>query len=331
MTLESRVLATGSSGQLAVDILLGKLELKPFQVSKHECLCVCHLGPHLAGKGASAEQHIAAISAQLQKKPQVLIVDEAQESEDACWTVVFKELVTADSGLKQFHGALVINVSEKFPFVINLCTQQWGGELGWLWQEPLIDDLTILENVPLDDHSEKTPSELNGFLDKATELSKQVFFEEDSIEKSRNKGWTVTLLTEACREDPTKREFCGFMCHALHRPPKAEFHIARIAVLEHRRGKGYGRRLMRWALEKCAGMPQSRCAWISLSALDEAIPFYEQFGFTDMTCDNLDDDEHFQTWMELKNNSIVKEEVEAETTDQSDDEPFSEGTSGESS
>ena len=34
---------------------------------------------------------------------------------------------------------------------------------------------------------------------------------------------------------------------------------------------------------------------ISLSALDEAVGFYEHFGFTDMTCDDLDDDEHIQT------------------------------------
>lgn len=58
-------------------------------------------------------------------------------------------------------------------------------------------------------------------------------------------------------------------------------------------------------LRKAARMPSSECKWISLSALDTAVLFYEKFGFDDMTVDDITNPDHFQTWMEMKSLSVV--------------------------
>lgn len=110
------------------------------------------------------------------------------------------------------------------------------------------------------------------------------------------------------------KRFCGFICYHLS-TKSAEFHVARIAVIARSRGKGYGKHFMQWMLRKCALLPRTQCAWISLSALDEAVSFYEHFGFTDMTCDDIDDDEHIQTWMELKNISVAPDEPDTSDDD----------------
>lgn len=74
---------------------------------------------------------------------------------------------------------------------------------------------------------------------------------------------------------------------------------------------------MTWILTKAAQMPRSKCAWISLSSLDTAIAFYEKFGFCDMTCDDIaEDEDHFQTWMELRNVSVVADLSELEASDE---------------
>merc|ERR1712118_43245 len=109
----------------------------------------------------------------------------------------------------------------------------------------------------------------------------------------------------------------GFICYRLPVAPAAELHIARLAIWPGIQKGGYGQRLMFYILTKAARMSQSECNWISLSALDTAVPFYEKFGFTDMTIDEVEDPDHFQTWMELKNMSIVpaEEEEEASTSE----------------
>merc|ERR1712070_627114 len=82
----------------------------------------------------------------------------------------------------------------------------------------------------------------------------------------------------------------------------AEFHIHRLAVVQGHRGRGLGQILMQCALAKAASLPQSKCRWITLSALNSAVSFYEHFGFVDLGCgDPLAEDG--QTWMELQNTS----------------------------
>eukprot|EP00933_Yihiella_yeosuensis_P043840 TRINITY_DN3882_c1_g2_i1.p1 TRINITY_DN3882_c1_g2~~TRINITY_DN3882_c1_g2_i1.p1 ORF type:complete len:378 (+),score=78.60 TRINITY_DN3882_c1_g2_i1:43-1176(+) len=323
LCLDSRICASGASGKIAVDLFLGRgRQLASGKAVRHESLRVAHLGPHLAGVNSSSDEHAAAIAEEMSQRPHVVVLDEANSEDDSAWDEVFSALIAEEQLFCQFHGAVVFFVSEETPVVSKICTSQWSGSSSWLWQEPMVTKLKIVEDVSLANEDLSVASdqcsEAPSFLEEVTSLSKQVFFGEDTVEKARDRGWAMTLLIEdECSENP---KFCGFMCHSVNKN-KAEFHIARIAVIEQSRGKGYGRTMMQWALDKAGKMPRNRCKWISLSALDEAVPFYEQFGFMDMTCDNLEEDEHIQTWMELKNISVVPdEESDSEDEDESADE-----------
>jgi len=54
-------------------------------------------------------------------------------------------------------------------------------------------------------------------------------------------------------------------------------------------------------------MPLSDCSWISLQCSDdELLPWYEKFGFTDMSCGHVEGDDG-QTRMELRNVPAAKE------------------------
>lgn len=308
LTLESRVCALGASGRRAVDLLLGQRKLKSGKVTRHEKLHVVHLGSHLAAAGSdSVEEHLASCATALATRPQVVVL----ESRSACgaeatWTAAFDELL--QEALQHFRGALVVAADDECS---KLCSQLngfqcWSGKSGWLWQQPMSSRPELLEDLFSSDAGSEPDPEL---LQDIKTLGGAAFFGEDTVQKAKDRGWTLAALVEPVDQQPavppqTRRRLCGFMCYQVR---KSEFHIARIAVVPQDRGRGHGKGLIQWALEKAAALPRSQCAWISLSSLDEAVPFYEQFGFTDMTCDDLDDDEHFQTWMELKNESVVPE------------------------
>ncbi|CAK8998492.1 Hypothetical protein SCF082_LOCUS5667 [Durusdinium trenchii] len=300
VSLESRISALGSGGRVAVELLLGR-PLKG-QVHRHEELQVAHLSSNLAGDEATVGEHLEAVKSILETRPQVVVLD---SQGNASWTAAFQMLLQAKEALRGFRGAIVLVVDEESEAIKEMCSQRWRQGGSWLWQEPIKQDLTIVEDVL---NATKT-DELEQMLQKVRELSAEAFFGEDSVEKSGSRGWSLCLLVDQAACDASR--FCGFMCYQLS-AKNSEFHIARIAVIARSRGKGYGKHFMQWALEKCSFLPRSTCAWISLSALDEAVPFYEHFGFTDMTCDDLDDDKHIQTWMELKNISVVEDDPDSD-------------------
>merc|ERR1712072_879884 len=125
----------------------------------------------------------------------------------------------------------------------------------------------------------------------------------------------------------------GYLCHELRYPASTDFHIHRLAVVPGQRGRGCGQWLMWWVLAKAAALPQSKCQWVTLSALDSAATFYEQFGFMDMGCGDPGA-EADQTWMELKNVSLVaekdQEEEEEGDTDLGEEEGDAVSRDGES-
>lgn len=86
----------------------------------------------------------------------------------------------------------------------------------------------------------------------------------------------------------------------------AEFHVRFVFVPKEHRKSGIGSALVRWVIEQASLMPLSKCRWISLQcAYDELLPWYEKFGFTDMSCGHVDGDDG-ETRMELQNVPAVK-------------------------
>eukprot|EP00928_Gymnodinium_smaydae_P011210 TRINITY_DN14163_c0_g2_i1.p1 TRINITY_DN14163_c0_g2~~TRINITY_DN14163_c0_g2_i1.p1 ORF type:complete len:371 (-),score=64.46 TRINITY_DN14163_c0_g2_i1:326-1438(-) len=304
VTLESRIVAVGIEGRSLVEVLLEKRSLARGRVSRHEQLRVAHIGSHLAGaSAASVEDHVASIEAVLREQPQVLVIDDVCACGDEAWAVVFAALMEGEA-VRTFQGAVVVCVDDERKTSAFSRIERWTGAAGWLWQEKVEgDSLEILEDV-LESGSESY-SNMNALLTEASTLSQECF-SEDCVEKCRNRGWVLTLLTEPGTDGT--RSLSGFICLRMPNERKNDLHIARLAVPRfERRSKGCGQRLMNFALTKAARLPQSECAWISLSALDTAVEFYERYGFCDMTCDAVDDPDHFQTWMELANKSVVEE------------------------
>merc|ERR1719353_2512153 len=79
---------------------------------------------------------------------------------------------------------------------------------------------------------------------------------------------------------------------------------------------------MHLALAKAARIPQSKCGWITLSALNSAVTFYEKLDFTDMGCGDPRA-ERGHTWMELKNVSAV---LDGRETDVAEEDAVSRGS-----
>jgi len=313
LCLESRVVAVGAAGRALVEVLLGDRKLAGGRAQAHDGLRAVRLGASTAGC-LDADGHFdeAAVVTALQCRPHVVVLEEGVESE--AWASIFEHLLTCAEVIS-FRGAIVVCAHEETLAVRSLCTERWTGADGWLWQEQLAGDaLEIWEDVlgALSTKCDKSIQPQEGMDDLLRECSEvaQHFFSEDSVAKARERGWVLSLLVEPLPAEPPR--LCAFMCH---RPPghgRNDLHVARLAVPETARRGGYGQRLMHWILRKAANLPKSECAWVSLSSLDTAMPFYEKFGFIDMTCDDMEDPDHFQTWMELQNVSVVSEAEDTE-------------------
>eukprot|EP00747_Dinoflagellata_sp_TGD_P166450 gnl/TRDRNA2_/TRDRNA2_189245_c0_seq1.p1 gnl/TRDRNA2_/TRDRNA2_189245_c0~~gnl/TRDRNA2_/TRDRNA2_189245_c0_seq1.p1 ORF type:complete len:366 (-),score=65.34 gnl/TRDRNA2_/TRDRNA2_189245_c0_seq1:104-1201(-) len=311
LTLDSRIAAIGQEGQALVQLLLGERQLAQGKALRHDDLAVAHLGPHLAGcQGASVDELATAVAAALQARPQVIVLSESAAVGDDAWSRTFAEL-TCDSGpLDAFNGAVVLCVDEETPEARRICSKRWAGEAGWLWQEEIrpAHNVKIVENALAPESGLVGLPEWEEVFQEVRELEDAEFSESCAF---KFESWQTTLLTEV---DPSSGvpQLCGFIC-LLVKPSEAEVRITRLAVLKNYRKCGYGEMLMRWALVKAAKMPLSECGWISTYAIDNVVPFYERFGFMDMTCDDVDDENHHQTFMMLKNISEVELEDEEDS------------------
>merc|ERR1712032_1798279 len=124
------------------------------------------------------------------------------------------------------------------------------------------------------------------------------------LERARENGWTVSLFSDMSTKSPDNDfNFIGFVCYHLKAP---ELHVDFLFVPPDFRGRGFGKRIVNWIINKAAHIPESQCRWITLSALDEKVPFYEKLGFWDMTAGHTFEGQD-QTWMERQNMSCVAE------------------------
>uniref|UniRef100_A0A7S1RQH9 N-acetyltransferase domain-containing protein n=1 Tax=Alexandrium catenella TaxID=2925 RepID=A0A7S1RQH9_ALECA len=307
LNLFSRIAAIGEAGFAVVELLLGRASLPPTKVKSTQGLGAVHLGPFLAGVGATEEEHATAIVEALQSRAQIIVLDEAAVAGDAAWARVFDAIVGGKM-LASFRGAVVICASDETLAVKAFCHERWIAAAGWLWQEEISTDAFEISEDVLGSSAGADASR-EDLLKAVDELSAECFSGE-VVDKARESDWLLSTLTK--RQPDGTQDFCGFICHRMEEKSRS-LCVYRLAVSAKWRGRGFGQRLMRWLLDKAAQMPESECAWISLSALKDAIPFYERFGFCDLTCLDPDDPETTQIWMEMQNHSLVPDPAQEDS------------------
>jgi len=325
LSLESRVAALGAGGRAAVELLLGDSGDAP-GIFRQRGLVVTRLSPELAGAGADAEEHLAAVAEALRRdRPQLVVVDESLAGGAPGWAPAFGRLIRGEE-LKGFGGGVVLCCEEETFAIRRACTERWVHGGGKVRQEDggNATGLQVIEDALLaakdaaargsaDAGTKKrgkqrggadADDELQALVEEAKSLS-EFMFEENLVKKARKEGWTVTLLVSQAAGGG--RSLCGYMCHKMLPAPRAEFFIERVAVSQKARGRGLGRQLMRWAMEEAARMPLDTCSSLTCSAFDWVVPFYGKFGFEVADCPEvLERDEEFpQTWMRRPNVSLV--------------------------
>lgn len=293
LSLESRVIAVGIAGQVAVRLLVHQQNEESEQLSRHKGLTVLQIQPSEISAEAAAEvgYYKAVLALVAQKRPHVLVVDEALHLENASWREAFLNLVTSEE-FRRFRGAIVFCCDAESVNLHQLCSERWVLANTVVRQQPCFDvtlDMLTCSRDQLFDEIEKIDyCDLRYWIDRA-----------------ESEGWTVTRFgATGCLNEPCSLR--GLIFHNMV-PGYAEFNVRFIFVPKAHRCRGLGGQLVQWVIEKARQMPPSECRWISLEAADdELVAWYEKFGFTDMSCGHTDGD-YGQTRMEMQNVSLVPE------------------------
>lgn len=294
LSLSSRVIAVGVASPAAVDLLL---DIGNYTVQRHEDLKILHLGPStLRTEGEATSYACAIASALIRDKPHVVVLDGSGILHDAEWQDAFNRLVH-EPDMWNFPGAILVCAAEETDVLQRRCSERWIFELGEIRQRPcfkisenvMSEGLDILQTdaariAQIGKCTGYAACDLNYWIDKACA-----------------NDWTVTRF-DAGGVDGTP-SLRGLVFHHMIEG-SAEFHVRFIFVPKEHRRAGIGGQLVRWVIGLAARMPQSDCKWISLEAADdELVPFYEKFGFFDMSCGRCDGDDG-QTHMEMPNVSV---------------------------
>eukprot|EP00933_Yihiella_yeosuensis_P081077 TRINITY_DN94616_c0_g1_i1.p1 TRINITY_DN94616_c0_g1~~TRINITY_DN94616_c0_g1_i1.p1 ORF type:complete len:461 (-),score=103.93 TRINITY_DN94616_c0_g1_i1:360-1742(-) len=75
-------------------------------------------------------------------------------------------------------------------------------------------------------------------------------------------------------------ELLGLIVYKFWGPPLRAMSVLRVAVPQKYRMQGFGRQLMKWAMDQARHKPRHECARVTLCAMPEAIPFYERLQFS---------------------------------------------------
>jgi len=280
LCLRSRVAAIGAAGRAAVDLLLNHVQ-STVDLQRHRALETVRIGPDCWGQG---------LEEALQNRPQVVVLDEALGCARGDWDEAFNALLCSE-GLQSFRGAVIVCFADETRTLAPSITESWVAAGHCLRQEAYLE-------VVQHDFGTGCDGQACPLLQEALEIETLKFW----INDAKKKGQKVSLFAScnaAC-----KNSLRGFVCHHM-KPRQAEFHVRFIFVPSEHRGKGFGRRLVQWIIASASRMPQSTCNWVSLDAAYEAlVPWYEFFGFIDMTCGA---DQYGQIWMELRNISAVED------------------------
>jgi ribosomal protein S18 acetylase RimI-like enzyme len=325
LCLESRIIAVADAGRAAAALALGK-EPATGEIKSHADVVRAHIGPHLAGAGASLKEHADAINAALCARPHVVIFEEGLGSGCEAWIQLFDEVLHGEA-IKHFRGAVIACVSSEGPGPSRHgFTERWAGvgPAGEIRQERIVPGKLSISEDALAPRAVAVSSgrkaarastatdsdaDIEALLDEANELA-QYCFEEDLFDVASNDGLTVTLLAESMADGT--RSLRGFICYKAMGPPRAELHISRLAVPRRHRGRGHAVLLTRWLLGQATRAPRSRTGLVSLGALESAVSFYARLGFVIAPArDAPKEGSDPQTWMELENASVVADTVSA--------------------
>jgi len=267
-------------------------------VTHHEDLQVLHLCPsrtrQAAENTADAVDAEAVLASIASSQAQVIVLDEARDADCDEWAAIFSEVLLSNA-LRDFKGAVVVCVDRGSRALTRICSERWAMFDGHLRQRPRLE---IVENA-LDKQADASAL-LKQACALKTSLSKSL---QSWVDEARDEDWTITLFSGLGRAGAP--ELCGFLCH--HLTDAGEFSIDFVFVPKDLRGLGYGKLLVQWAIERAAQRPQSECRWITLSAVEDKVVFYEKFGFTDLgerdVEGSFDEDgvQDRQIWMELRN------------------------------
>lgn len=292
LCLTSRVAAIGEAGLAGVRLLLGEAAPCEGSLYRHDSLRVARLGPQslAACRGGYGE----AIEAALQERPQVVVLEESLGQKDREWAAAFRATLCSEA-LASFRGAVVVAVADETHSLAALCTESWVAAGSRLQQESYLE---IIE------HALEADSGAEDLLDEALAIDYCQL--RHWVDIARAEDQQITLFSSVGQDG--KKSLRGFLCHHM-KENQAEFHIRFVFVPKPYRGTGLGARVVQWAVSKANRMPQSECRWISLKAADDSlVPWYEKFGFCDMTCGQCDDED--EVWMELKNSSTNADDEE---------------------
>lgn len=282
LSLSSRVLAVGEEGRRAADLLVDSSN--PLATS-HEGLKVLRLEATQFPCAESTSDYAKAISSALvEQHPHVVVLSEEGLSQNAAWKSLFDSIVHGKS-IWEFRGAVVICAAVETDVLQERCSERWIADMGGVSQRACF---RVTEDAMLAGVEEL-------YADAA-----QIAYCDLSywIKRAQAEDFKVTRFDAGGCDGPGRLR--GLIFHQMIEG-SAEFHVRFVFVpKEHRKG-GNGSTIVRWVIERASLMPLSECRWISLEcADDELLPWYEKFGFMDMSCGHTEGDGG-QTHMELQN------------------------------
>jgi len=321
MSGESRILAVGAAGHAVAQMVLKKQSPKSGEIAHVVGLVMVHLGPHLAGVGASCDEHEAAVNDALRVKPHIVVLDEALAEGSQTWIQTFDK-VLHNEAIRGFKGGVVVCVAtEPVGPPCHGCNEKWADAQepdSRILQTDVSSKLRLIQNAQdestagLESASKELSRKLGResanvcidtavLMEAARELS-EYCFEEDLFKVATRDDDTITLLTETFPSGMSC--LCGYICYKFYQTPRAELHITRLAVPRSHRRRGLGKQLMQWIMGRAARAPTSEVQFITVTALETAVPFYAKFGFVVAPSREKLKEEDV-TWMEIPNVSVV--------------------------
>lgn len=158
--------------------------------------------------------------------------------------------------------------------------------------------LEVLANISPNSKEAQSDARLQELLKQVGDLSEDIFHENcvsgGQGAVSKKSGWKLTLLARPVPEDPLNAppedptKLLGFIVYRL-RPDYQCLSVAKIAVPEEHRSRGFGRYLMDWVVKYA--QKQGNLLYLSLSSLPDAVKFYQRFGFKSVNVSAIQEDD----------------------------------------